>query len=386
MAYHPTVLSQLLQSVPRLEFEKLAEAHDGHRRSDALPRWSQFIALAVGHLGQRHSLRDIEAALAGDRKLHYHLGARTVSKSALGRANENLTADFYRDLLGGLYARLQNTHAVPGKRFRFKGKLFSLDGSLIDLSMKVFPWADVAPKKAAFKLHVGLDHDGLIPAFAEVSEGLTPEMEVADTFAFPKGSVLVFDRGYSRYTWHKQLTDKGLYWVTRTRKGMQYEVVKARPVAKDSNVIRDEIVRLSNKRARQAGAYDIRRVEYRDPETDKIYVFITNQRNWSAQTVADIYKSRWEVELFFKWIKQNLKIRSVLGHSINAVASQIFVALCVYLMTAYLRFVSRTAFGMQAVFRLLQLNVFPRKPIAELLCPRRQDPPDPQLDLTLRAA
>ena len=386
MAYHPTVLAQLLQSVPRLEFEKLAQTHDGARRSDALPRWSQFIALAVGHLGQRHSLRDIEAALTSDPKLHYHLGTRAVSRSSLARANENLTADFYRDLFGELYARLQNTHAVPCKRFRFKGKLFSLDGSLIDLSMKVFPWADVAPKKAAFKLHLGLDHDGLIPAFAEVSEGLTAEMDVADTFAFPKGSVLVFDRGYSRYTWHKQLTDKGLFWVTRARKGMLYEVVKTHPVAEGGSVISDQIVRLSNKRARKVGAYDIRRVEYRDIESGKIYVFITNQKTWSAQTVADIYKSRWEVELFFKWIKQNLKIKTVLGHTINAVASQIFVALCVYLLMAFQKFVSQTAYGLQAVFRLVQLNAFVRKPIIEFLCPRKQEPPDPQINLTLRAA
>ena len=386
MAYHPTVLAQLLQSVPRLEFEKLAQTHDGARRSDALPRWSQFIALAVGHLGQRHSLRDIEAALTSDPKLHYHLGTRAVSRSSLARANENLTADFYRDLFGKLYARLQNTHAVPGKRFRFKGKLFSLDGSLIDLSMKVFPWADVALKKAAFKLHLGLDHDGLIPAFAEVSEGLTAEMDVADTFAFPKGSVLVFDRGYSRYTWHKQLTDKGLFWVTRARKGMLYEVVKTHPVAEGGSVISDQIVRLSNKRARKVGAYDIRRVEYRDIESGKIYVFITNQKTWSAQTVADIYKSRWEVELFFKWIKQNLKIKTVLGHTINAVASQIFVALCVYLLMAFQKFVSQTTYGLQAVFRLVQLNAFVRKPIAELLSPRKREPPDPQINMTLRAA
>ena len=386
MAYHPTVLSQLIQSVPRLEFEKLAQVHDGHRRSDALPRWSQFIALAVGHLGQRHSLRDIEAALASDPKLHYHLGTRAVSKSALARANESLAADFYKDLFGTLYARLQDAHVVPGKRFRFKGKLFSLDGSLIDLSMKVFPWADVAPKKAAFKLHLGLDHDGLIPAFAEVTEGLTSEMDTVDTFDFPKGSVLVFDRGYSRYTWHKQLTDKGLFWVTRARKGMRYEVVAPREVADDGNVISDQIVRLTNKKARDAGVSDIRRIEYRDPDTGKLYVFITNHKGWSAQTVADIYKSRWEVELFFKWIKQNLKIRSVLGHTINAVATQIFVALCIYLLIAYQKFVSRTGYGLQAVFRLVQLNAFTRKPIADLLCPRKAEPPDPQLDFTLRAA
>jgi putative transposase len=382
----PTVLSQLLQSVPRLEFEKLAQAHDGARHSDALPRWSQFVALAAGHLGQRHSLRDIAAALASDPKLHYHLGAQSVSRSALARANVNLTADFYRDLFGELYKHLQSTHTVSGKRFRFKGKLFSLDGSLIDLSMKVFPWADVAPKKAAFKLHLGLDHDGLIPAFAEVSEGLTSEMEVADALAFTQGSVLVFDRGYSRYMWHKHLTDQRLYWVTRAREGMLYEAVENRLVATDSAVISDKSVRLSSKRARQAGIYDIRRVEYRDTESGKTYVFITNQRNWSAQTVADIYKSRWEVELFFKWIKQNLKIKIVLGHKINAVASQVFVALCAYLLVAFQKFVSKTAYGLQTVFRLVQLNAFVRKPIIELLCPRKQEPPDPQINLTLRAA
>ena len=386
MAYHPTVLSQLLQSVPRLEFEKLAQAHDGARRSDALSRWSQFIALAVGHLGQRHSLRDIETALNADPKLRYHLGARSVSRCALARANEKLSADLFRDLFGLLYARLQSTHRVPGKRFRFKGKLFSLDGSLIDLSLKVFPWADVAPKKAAFKLHVGLDHDGLIPAFAEVSEGLTAEMEVADTFGFPAGSVLVFDRGYNRYAWHKQLTDKGLFWVTRARKGMKYEVLKELSVADDGAAIRDQVVRLSSQQARKAGVYDIRRVEYRDPDSGKDYVFLTNQRRWCAQTVADIYKARWEVELFFKWIKQNLKIRSFLGHTINAVATQIFVALCVYLLTAFVKFTSQTHLGILAIFRLVQLNAFTRKPIAELLGRRKREPPDPQMPLQLRAA
>ena len=270
------MLSQLLKTVPRLEFERLANQHDGKRRSDAMTRWTQFVALAVSHLGQRHSLRDIEATLANDSRMHYHLGATSFSKSALACANENLSADFYQDLFGKLYKQVQKLPTVPGKSFRFKGKLFSLGGSLIDLSMRVFPWANVAPKKAAFKLHLDLDHDGLIPAFAEISDGLVSEMGIADIFAFPAGSVLVFDRGYSRYTWHKQLTDKGLFWVTRARKGMQYEVVRIRPVAKDSPIVSDHIVRLNNQRARKAGAYDIRRVEYLDPDNGKTYVFITD--------------------------------------------------------------------------------------------------------------
>jgi IS4 transposase len=257
---------------------------------------------------------------------------------------------------------------------------------LIDLSMKVFPWAEIAPKKAAFKLHLGLDHDGLIPAFAEVSDGLESEMDVADAFAFPPGSVVVFDRGYSRYTWHKQLTERGLFWVTRARKSMVHEVVKTLPAPEDGPVLNDQIIRLTSRKALQAELPEIRRVEYRDPETGKVYVFLTNHRRWAAQTVADIYKSRWEVELFFKWIKQNLKIRSFLGHSMNAVASQIFVALCVYLLVAFQKFVSRSAMGIQAVLRVVQLSLFQRKPLADLLRGRKQDPPDPQMPLRLRAA
>jgi len=386
MAYHATVLRQLLQSVPRLEFERLATKLDGPRRSDALSRWSQFLALVVGHVGQRHSLRDIESALMNDPSLRYHLNSGSVSRSALARGNEKLSADFFQELFGLLYTRLQSSGSVPGKRFRFKGKLFSLDGSLIDLSMKVFPWADIAPKKAAFKLHLGLDHDGLIPAFAEVSGGLESEMDVADAFAFPRGSVVVFDRGYSRYTWHKQLTERGMFWVTRARKGMVHEVVKTLRVPEDGPVLKDQIIRLTSYTALQAELPEIRRVEYRDPETGKVYVFLTNHRRWAAQTVAELYKSRWEVELFFKFIKQNLKIRSVLGHSMNAVASQIFVALCVYLLVAFQKFVSRSAMGIQAVLRLVQLSLFQRKPLADLLRGRKHDPPDPQMPLRLRAA
>ena len=375
MAYHPTVLRQLLQSVPRLEFERLATKVDGPRRSDALSRWSQFLALVVGHVGQRHSLRDIESALMHDPSLRYHLDTRSVSRSALARGNEKLNADFFQELFGMLYRRLQSSGSVPGKRFRFKGKLFSLDGSLIDLSMKVFPWADIAPKKAAFKLHLGLDHDGLIPAFAEVSGGLESEMDVADTFAFPRGSVVVFDRGYSRYTWHKQLTERGIFWVTRARKGMVHEVVKTSPVPEDGPVLKDQIIRLATHKALQAELPEIRRVEYRDPETGKADVFLTNFLRWAAHTVADIYEARWELELFFKWIRQKLKTRSVLGHRVDAVAAQIFVALCIYLLVAFQKFVSRSAMGIQALLRLVQLSQFQRKPLADLLHRRKRIPP-----------
>jgi len=382
LAFNNTVLSQLLKMLPRHEFERLANAHEGKRRSDALSRWSQFVALAVGHLGGRTSLRDIETTLQSQSQHRYHLGSQPVSKSALGRANERLDYRFFEGLFETLYQRC--TPKAPGHGFRFKGKLFSLDGSLIDLSMKVFPWADYNRKKAAFKLHVGLDHDGLIPGFAAITLGKASEMEQADKWTFPTGSVLVFDKGYNSYAWHKALTEKGLIWVTRIRGNALYRVVERRPVAPGSNVTSDQTIEYTGKSVQGKNLPAVRRIGYRDPETNKHYVFITNQFKWSAQTIADIYKQRWQVELFFKWIKQNLKIKAFLGTSKNAVMTQIMAALCMYLLLAYLKFQSRIGKSLQQITRLLQLNLFIRRPLLELLQPVQQPPPsDSQLRLGL---
>jgi Transposase DDE domain/Domain of unknown function (DUF4372) len=382
LAFHNTVLSQLLKMLPRHEFEKLANAHDGRRRSDALSRWSQFVALSVGHLGGRTSLRDIEATLHTQPQQGYHLGSPSISRSALGRANERLDYGFYESLFATLYARC--TCHAPRHGFRFKGKLFSLDGSLIDLSMKLFPWADYNRKKAAFKLHVGLDHDGLIPAFATITSGKASEMKQACQWQFPKGSVLVFDKGYNSYAWHNSLSEQGLIWVTRIRGNALYRVIERRPVAHDSPVTSDQVIEYIGKKAREDGLPPLRRIGFRDPATGKHYVFITNQFKWSAQTIADIYQQRWQVELFFKWIKQNLKIKAFLGISQNAVMTQVLVALCLYLLLAYLKFQSRVSKSLQQILRLLQTNLFIRRPLLELLKPLQpQPPPQPQLRLGL---
>lgn len=382
MAYHNTVLAQILKMLPRHGFEKLANHHDGRRRSDALSRWSQFVALCVGHLGGRTSLRDIEASLKAQSQHRYHLASQPISRSALGRANESLDYRFYEDLFTSLYQRC--TQHAPRHGFCFKGKLFSLDGSLIDLSMKVFPWADYNRKKAAFKLHVGLDHDGLIPAFAALTLGKGSEMAQARLWRFPKGSVVVFDKGYSSYAWHNALTQKGLIWVTRIRGNAHYRVVERRETASNSPITSDQTIEYTGKRAREANLPPIRRIGYRDPETGKHYVFITNQFGWSAQTIADIYKQRWQVELFFKWIKQNLKIKAFLGASANAVMTQVMVALCLYLLLAYMKFQSTITHSLQQILRLLQMNLFIRRSLWQLLQPiHERPPPAPQLRLAL---
>ena len=382
MSHSNTVLSQMLKMLPRHEFEKLANTVDGKVRSTALSRWSQFVALTVGQLSGRQSLRDIESCLSTQRHLHYHLGAQAVSKSALGRANEQRDALFYTQLFEVLYQHC--TRSTPRHGFRFKQKLFSLDGSLLNASMKLFPWADYNRKKAAFKLHVGLDHDGLIPCFARVTEGRVSENEQARAFNVPQGSVVVFDKGYNNYRWHKALTDSGIYWVTRIRGNALYTVLERRASSPNPAVTSDQIIKYSSQQRDSDTLYPIRRIGYRDPETGRHYVFITNHFNWSAQTIADIYKQRWQVELFFKWIKQNLKIKTFLGNSKNAVLTQVLAALCVYLLIAFMKFQSKLTQSMQQITRLLHTNLLSKRALMDLFLKLKPDKhPPPQMLLVL---
>ena len=375
MAHSSTIISQFLKLVPRHEFNQLVKQHDPKRRSDAFSRWSQFVALGVGQLASRSSLRDIEATMQSQSHLRYHLNCQPVSKSALGRANEKLSADFYLDVFKKLYQRCSQTS--PKHPFRFKNKLFSLDASLIDVSMKLFPQANYNTMKAAYKLHLGLDHDGLIPAFAHITHSKQSDLSGAQLMKFPKGSVLVFDRGYNNYSWHNSLTEKGIFYVTRIHSRAVYNVLTHNKVPENTAVTSDQIIAYSSAKAQRNDLMPVRRVGYRDPETGKHYEFITNQLNWSAQTVAEIYKQRWQVELFFKWIKQNLKIKSFLGNSENAVKTQVFAALCIYLILAFIKFRSRVGKSFQQIFRLIQVNLFAKRSLMELL-----EPPDPGRLLT----
>jgi putative transposase len=372
----------MLNMIPRHEFEKLANSVDGNVRSTALSRWSQFVALTVGQLNGRQSLRDIESCLSAQQHLNYHVGVKLVSKSALARANEKRDAAFYTRLFEVLYHRC--TVNAPRHGFRFKNKLFSLDGSLLDASMKLFPWADYNRKKSAFKLHLGLDNDGLIPCFARITEGRISENEQARLFDAPKGSVLVFDKGYNNYRWHKALTDKGIYWVTRIRDNAKYKVLERKEHPSNPAITSDQVIKYSSKQRDGDKLYPIRRIGYKGPETGQRYVFITNHFGWSAQTIADIYKQRWQVELFFKWIKQNLKIKTFLGNSKNAVLTQVLAALCVYLLVAFMKFQSKITQSMQQIIRLIHTNLFSKRNLISLFEKIKPDKNiSPQLTLSL---
>ena len=298
-----------------------------------------------------------------------------MARSSLARVNEAQPWTLYEALFGRFYARCQRL--APRHGFRFKNKLYSFDSSLIDLSLAVFPWAHYALGKAAMKLHLGLDHDGMLPAFAVVTESRVSDLAGARRLTFPKQSIVVFDKGYSDYAWLKSLDDGGVFYVTRARVNIDATTLSERAVPAAGNVRFDRRIALAGKRPGKMGMKPLRLVGYTCPETGRDYAFLTNIEHLAAQTIADLYKARWQVELFFKWIKQNLKLKGFLGTSKNAVLTQIWAALCISLLIAYLKFTARIAFSMQQIARLLQLNLFQRRDLLALLKHQLSPPASP---------
>ena len=294
-----------------------------------------------------------------------------MNRSSLSRVNASQPYQLYEALFAKLLARCQSR--APKHNFRFKNKLYSLDASTIDLCLKVFPWAKFRATKGAVKLHVGLDHEGLLPAFVAMTDGKTDDLSAARALRLPKGSIVVMDRGYTDYAWYKQLNNNDISFVTRLKTNARYRVTERRTVPKNKGLTCDQTIQLISARAKN-GPFRFRRIGYKDAKTSIHYTFLTNNFKLAARTIADIYKARWQVELFFKWIKQNLKIKSFLGASKNAVLTQIWIAMCVYLLLSYIRFLHKIQPSLQHMLRLLQLNLFERRALLELL---RGDPPEP---------
>jgi putative transposase len=370
MAHLNTVFSQILKLVPRHEFEALAKVHHKGRSFRTASRWSQFVCLSMAQLTGRNSLRDMIENISAQAHRLYHLGSTKLSRSNLSRINEDKPYTLYEALFNQLLKRCQGH--VPGHQFTFKNALYSLDASTIDLCLSMFPWAKFKSTKGAVKLHVGLNHRGYLPEFVTITEGNVADITIGRTLDFPKDSIVVIDRGYNDHLWYKRMTQRGIFFVTRLKRPEKYRVIERHEVDKSCGLTSDQTIRFVSKDKPYKCPIPLRRVGYRDPITGKHYVFLTNNFELSAKTIADIYKSRWQVELFFKWIKQNLKIKAFIGTSKNAVMTQIWVALCMYLLLAFLKFQSKLKKSMQQILRLLQLNLFEKRDLMSLL---RGDPP-----------
>ncbi|MFT4919062.1 MAG: hypothetical protein ACI8RU_001680 [Zhongshania aliphaticivorans] len=371
MAHHNTVFSQLLKLVSRHEFENLAKQHHEGQKLRKMSRWSQFVALSLAHFSGRSSLRDIVSNLSAQAARLYHLGTGNVSRSTLSRVNESQPYTLYEALFHKLLSRCQGV--APKHGFRFGNKLYSLDSTTIDLCLSVFPWAKFRRAKGAVKVHIGLDHDGLLPSFVSISDGKKHDVTVGRVLEFPADSIVVMDRAYTDYTWFKALNDKGIFFVTRQKRNATYRIIERREVIKSKGLTCDQTILITGAKAKTC-PIPLRRIGFRDAETGKHYVFLTNNFHLAAKTIADIYKSRWKIELFFKCIKQNLKIKSFVGTSKNAVMTQIWIAMCAYLLLAWIKFSSQIDRSLQQMIRLLQLNLFERRELLPLL---RGDPPEP---------
>jgi hypothetical protein len=366
LSHHNTIFSQILKLVPRHEFEALANQHHKGRKLRKMTRWSQFVALGLAQLSNRHSLRDIVYNMNAQVHKLYHLGIACISRSSLARVNEQQPYELYERLCGKILSRCHGY--APRHSFKFKNKLYSLDSSTIDLCLSMFPWAKFRATKGAVKLHVGLDHQGYLPTFLRVTDGKVHDMTIARDLDLPSDSIVVFDRGYAAYNWFNTLNSKGIFFVTRQKSRAAYTVFERNSVNKKQGLTSDQTIRIKGEYAKTC-PFNMRRIGYRDPETGKHYSFLTNNFSLSAMTIARIYQSRWQIELFFKWIKQNLRIKTYLGTSKNAVLTQIWIAMCIYLILCYIKFANKLGFSLQQILRLLQLNLFERRDLMALLKP-----------------
>jgi len=361
MAYSDTVLKQLIALIPRYEFDALAATHHAGQKFRSFNRWSQFLAMLIGQLSGRKSLRDITDNLKAQGNRLYRHGMKRTTKATLARVNAEKPASLYQTLFTGLLHRCQLV--APKHRFSFKGKLYLLDATVINLCLTAFPWAEFRQKKGVIKLHVGLDADSHLPVFMDMTRGKEHEISWARALKLPKGSFVCIDRGFTDYRWYSDLTTNAVFFVSRLESNAGVQYLLKRAGRKSLGVTNDQAIRL------KGFEQPLRLVAYTDPETGIEYRFVTNAHHIKAQEIAEIYKERWQIELFFKWIKQNLKIKTFLGTTSNAVLTQVWIALCVYLMLAYLKFKAKLGSSMHQILRLLQLNLFARRDLIELFKP-----------------
>jgi Transposase DDE domain/Domain of unknown function (DUF4372) len=372
-----SIFSQLLQLFPRVEFEQAVREHKTERHARGFSSWGQFVAMLFCQLGRAHTLREICGGLASCEGKLRHLGiSASPKKSTLAYANEHRPWTLYQAVFHQMLDKAQALVEQKGgkKKFRFRNKLVSLDSSVIDLCLSLYDWATFRRTKGAVKLHLLLDHDGYMPSFAVITEGNKSDIKVARTLKFERGTVLVMDRGYNDYDWFAELTDQGVFFVTRMKANADYDVVGKRKIPENSNVRRDEDIFFYSMAA--AGKqYFFRRIEVWDETKQDMLVFLSNHMEFGATTIAAIYKDRWQVELFFKALKQGLKIKTFLGTSANAVHTQIWTALIAMLIVKYLQLKSSFGWSLSNLIALLRHQLFVYRDLDAWLNDPFQPPP-----------
>jgi Transposase DDE domain/Domain of unknown function (DUF4372) len=361
-----SIFSQLLQLFPRVEFQKAVKETNAERHARGFTCWGQFVSMLFCQLGRAHTLREITGGLRSCEGKLKHLGIAAPSRSSLAYANAHRPWQLYQQIFLHLLERVRQK-STRAKPFRFKNKLVSLDSTTIDLCLSMFDWAHFRRTKGAIKLHLLLDHEGYLPEFASITEGKVADIRVARQFHFAPGTIVVDDRGYTDYGLWGQWCSNKVYFVSRLKDNALYEVIGGQAVPQHRHVLKDEQIELRGPKAIEKCPFPLRRIEVEDPEKGETLVFITNQVHLGSSTIAQIYKDRWQIEIFFKALKQNLKIKTFVGTTANAVKIQIWTALIAMLILRFLQLQSKFNWSLSNLVALLRMNLFTHRDLWEWL-------------------
>jgi len=386
MKHRNTVFHQLLKFLPRHRFQDAVDRHQGDHRARNLSCWDQLLALLFCQLSGRKSLRDLVEGFNSKSAYHYHLGASVIRRSSLADANQKRPVAIFQEtffyLLEKVRAQLPSQEA--------KEMIRLIDSTTIDLNLNQFEWAEFRSTKAGIKLHTVYDPNAEVPVYFEMTNAKVNDRKALSKLPMMSGMTYVVDRAYNDYAWYQTLTQQGSIFVGRMKRNALYEVIEFRE-RRTKAILSDEVVRLSSGKAKKDCQSPMRRITFRREEDQKILVFISNDLNRSAEEIAALYKQRWQIELFFKWIKQNLKIKTFLGRSENAVMIQVLSAMISYLLLKLIALEAKCAFSLQQISRLLSINLTSRRSIWELLHPdpvrkKEAKTKSPQLEMEISYA
>ena len=385
MHYGTYVFSQIMDSVSSRQFQKCVDAHQGHYRIKNFTCWEQFLAMAFGQLAHRESIRDIVACITAQRSKCYHLGFRSVLRRAtLARANRRRDWRIYRDFAEVLIEQARLLYVNdPEFSIDLDGACYAIDSTSIDLCLSLFPWAPYVETKAAIKVHTQMDIRGSIPTFFHITSGKVNDVNFLDMIEYERGAHYIMDRGYVDYGRLHTIHQAGAFFVTRAKRNTLWKRLYSNAVDRRGGLRCDQVIVLTGHGTAQKYPDKLRRIKYYDRETDQYYVFLTNDFNVSAQMVADLYKYRWQIELFFKWIKQHLKIKTFWGQSENAVKTQICIAICTYLIVAILKKRLGIKRNLYEILQILSVSLFDKTPLVELFSYDRLQSFDANPQMTL---
>jgi hypothetical protein len=361
------IFAQLLDLLSRYEFNKCVSRYQGNRRIRTFSCWDQFLVMLFAQLTYRESLRDIESCLRAMPNQLYHLGIRgVVSRSTLADANENRSWRIWADFAMVLIAHARRLHEGDAVAGRLKAAAYVFDTTTIDLCLKLFPWAQFRRRKSAVKLHTLLDLRGNIPCFVNVSAGSVHEVNMLDELDLEAGAYYIMDRGFIDFRRLHRFVHEQAFFVLRCKDNQDYRVVESRPVDRNRGLRADQTIKLRGVRTRKNYPSPLRRITFTDAETGKHFVFLTNNFTLAASTFPKLYKSRWQVELFFKWIKQYLRIKTFFGNSPNAVKTQVWIAISAYVLVLIAKAELKLAPPMGEILQVLSLMLFDKTPVFQV--------------------